>query len=446
LKPFAIFIAEVVVGVTLLRAPASVAAGLPAVRRRLGRTPARLTLATAVLVVLGLATGVAGAIGVRQRIDLVNDATARSGELVVAAQRLYRALSDADATAAGAFLAGGVEPVAMRERYQSDIADAAAALAVVSGGRAGGAQGDAAVAQIAAQLPVYTGLVETARVYNRQGVPIGGAYLREASGLMRQRLLPAAEELHAAVSVELDDARDDAAAFPWFAMLLGLVTIAALVVVQRDLTRQTNRVFNIGLVVATAAAGVIVLWLGVSAVLAAGRLDASRVQGSVPVAQLADVRIAALQARADEAHTLVARGNGGRFEEDYVQAMERVTGPRGLAAVSAPDTGGAVQAAAGAAQKWLAAHKDLRALDDSGQYARAVSAAVGTDPASTASIFNQLDEHLAGAIEQSRQRFDREADRAVGALAGADIGVALLTALLVGGAALGIQRRLAEYR
>ncbi|MEU3456541.1 hypothetical protein ABZ671_23510 [Micromonospora sp. NPDC006766] len=418
---------------------------LPGVQRRLRRTPGRLTLATAVLVVLGLATGVAGALGVRQRMDLVNGATARGGDLTVAVQRLYRALSDADATAASAFLAGGVEPVALRERYQSDIADAAAALSEVSAGRAGGDRGEVAVAQITSDLPVYTGLVETARVHNRQGVPIGGAYLREASGLMRERLLPAVQTLYEATSVQLDDARDRAGGFPWFAVLLGLLTIAALVVVQRYLTRRTNRLFNLGLVAATAATAVLVVWLGVSAALAAERLDASREQGSTPVAQLVGVRIAALQARADEAHTLIARGNGARFEEDYARAMESVTG---LAALSGADatTSDTVDAAAGEARKWLAAHQKLRALDDSGQYTQAVAAAVGTGPESTASIFNQFDEHLADAIEHHRQRFDQDVSRAADALAGADLGVAVLAALLIVGAALGIQRRLAEYR
>ncbi|WP_091195134.1 hypothetical protein [Micromonospora narathiwatensis] len=433
---------------TLVRGPATVATRLPGVRRRLRRTPGRLALATAVLVVLGLATGVAGALGVRQRIDLVNGAVARSGDLTVAVQRLYRALSDADATAASAFLTGGVEPVALRERYQSDIDDAAAALALVSAGRAGGDRGDAAVAQITTELPVYTGLVETARVYNRQGVPIGGAYLREASGLMRERLLPAVQRLSEATARELDDARDRAAAFPWFAVLLGLLTIAALVAVQRYLARTTNRVLNIGLVAATAATVGLVLWLGVSAVLAAGRLDASREQGSEPVARLAGVRVAALQARADEAHTLIARGNGARFEEDYVRAMADVTGRSGLPAVSNADpaTRNSVDAATGEVRRWLAAHQELRALDDGGEYARAVAAAVGTGPESTASIFNQLDAHLADAIEHNGERFDRDVHRAAGALAGADTAVAVLATLLIVGAALGIQRRLAEYR
>lgn len=436
---------------TLVREPTTVAARLPLVQRRLRGTPGRLALATAVLVVLGLATGVAGAVGVRQRTDLINGATARSGELTVAAQRLYRALSDADATAASAFLTGGVEPVALRERYQADIADAAAALATVTGGGAGDQRGQSAAARLAAQLPVYAGLVETARVYNRQGVPVGGAYLREASGLMRERLLPAAEELYAAVSRQLDAARGDAAAFPWFAVLLGVLTIAGLVYVQRYLTRRTNRVFNIGLVAATAAAAVLVVWLGISAVLVGERLDASRDEGSAQVAQLADARIEALRARADESLTLVARGNGAQNEEDYVAAMLRLAGPDGSGGLLAVDTAdattqSAVRAAAGEAGNWMAAHQKLRELDNGGQYNEAVAAAVGTDVGTTASIFNRLDEHLAGAIEHNGERFDQEVRGAARALSGADIGVALLATLLVVGAAVGIQRRLVEYR
>ncbi|MDQ7908445.1 hypothetical protein RB614_28345 [Phytohabitans sp. ZYX-F-186] len=443
---------------TLVREPATRApAAAPAARlrrRAAGRfrgTPGRLVLATVALVVLGLATGVAGVVGVRQRADLVDGAVARSGELAVAAQRLYRALSDADATAASAFLTGGVEPATLRERYQTDIAQAAAALAVVSGGGAGDGRGANAVARIAAQLPVYTGLVETARVYNRQGVPVGGAYLREASGVMRERLLPAAQELYTAVSEELDEARGDAGAFPWFAVALGVLTIAALVVVQRFLTRRTNRVFNIGLVAATVAAVAVVLWLGVSALVAAGRLEASHDRGSEEVARLADARIAALQARADESLTLVARGNGQAFEEDYDKMMDRLAGNERDGGLLVPgDADGptreALTAALTEARNWDSAHQQVRKLDNDGQYAQAVTASVGAEQTSTATIANRLDERLAAAIDHNSENFRQEARGAAGALSGADIGIGLLAALLVLGAAAGIQRRLAEYR
>lgn len=451
-------IPEVVTVTTLVREPATRApAAAPAARlrkrtaSRFRGTPGRLLLATVALVVLGLATGVAGVVGVRQRADLVDGKVARSGELTVAAQQLYRALSDADATAASAFLTGGVEPVELRQRYQDDIARAAAALSVISGGGAGDGRGANAVARIAAQLPIYTGLIETARAYNRQGVPVGGAYLREASGVMRERLLPAAKELYDAVSAELDDARDGAGAFPWFAVALALLTIAVLVVVQLYLTRRTNRVFNVGLVVATVAAAIVVLWLGVSALVTASRLEASHDRGSEEVARLAEARIAALQARADESLTLVARGNGKAFEDDYQLMMNQLAGEGrdgGLLVPGDADepTRQALADALEEARRWDAAHQNVRKLDNDGQYAEAVQASVSTDESSTATIANRLDERLDAAIEHNGDVFRQEVRSAGRSLAGADIGVGLLATLLVLGAAAGIQRRLAEYR
>ena len=59
---------------------------------------------------LGVAAGVAGIAAERQRARLLADIGGVSGPLSVGAQDLYRSLSDADATAANAFLAGGTEP------------------------------------------------------------------------------------------------------------------------------------------------------------------------------------------------------------------------------------------------------------------------------------------------------------------------------------------------
>src|SRR5262249_53664527 len=136
---------------------------------------------------LGVLAGVAAVVGVEQRAGRVDQIRTESGPLTVSAQQLYRSLSDADATAAAALLSGGVEPADLRARYEQDIA--AASDALTAAGAARGADHEA-VAQIAQALPVYTGLVETARTNNRLNLPVGAAYLREASGLMRDRLLP----------------------------------------------------------------------------------------------------------------------------------------------------------------------------------------------------------------------------------------------------------------
>ena len=114
-------------------------------------TPGRLTALMLLLVVLGLLAGIAAAVGIMQRSALVGGVRNGSGALTIQAQQLYRSLSDADATAATAFLSGGVEPVALRQRYLDDISDASAALAAVT---AGAGTDRALVDQLSAQLTV----------------------------------------------------------------------------------------------------------------------------------------------------------------------------------------------------------------------------------------------------------------------------------------------------
>ncbi|WP_157756865.1 hypothetical protein [Plantactinospora sp. KBS50] len=430
-------------------------AGLRArIRGGLRDTPRRLAAVLAGLVALGILVGAIGFAGVRQRAALIDGVTSRSGPLVVAAQDLYRALSDADATAASAFLSGGVEPAAQRERYQRDLSQATAALSTLTAGRAGEELRTDTISVLASGLPMYAGLIETARSYNRQGLPVGAAYLREASGLMRERLLPAALLLYRTVSGELREARSGAASFPWFAVLLGVLAVAALVAAQRWLTRRTNRVFNVGLLIATAAVVALIGWLGTSAVVTATRLSASDRDGSAQVDRLVQARAAALQARADESLTLVARGGGAEFEEDYTLVLNRLIGTDGqggllrAAADGATDPGtrAAARDAAEQARAWLAAHQKLRQLDDNGGYTEAVQAVVGDGPEATTTIFNELDQVLADAIVADSDRFAAHARSAGRALSGVDIGVLALALIMVLGVAVGIQRRLAEYR
>jgi hypothetical protein len=62
-----------------------------------------------------------------------------------------------------------------------------------------------AVATIGDQLPLYSGFVESARADNRQGLPVGAAYLRRASELLTSSILPAADQLSATEAKRLSD-------------------------------------------------------------------------------------------------------------------------------------------------------------------------------------------------------------------------------------------------
>lgn len=417
---------------------------------RLRGTPGRLRGLLVVLVLLGLGAGLAGVIGVEQRSGLVDEVSTSRGPLTVQAQSLYRSLSDADATAAAAFLSTGTEPPALRTRYLDDIAAATKALAAVA---ASGVD-TASVGELSSQLPSYTGLVETARVYNRQGLPLGSAYLREASGLMRQKLLPAAQSLYKAESAGMAADRDDAATFPWLAIPLVVLLLAGLFWSQRWLSRRVNRTFNVGLLGATAAGVVLLLWLGISWVGVFADLSAGQTNGSDQVQLLSAARIAALQARADESLTLVAHGEGASFEADFVTVMDRLAGTRGkpglLAQARAKATDPRVRSDLGDAENdlaaWQATHQKLRGADDGGDYTTAVGLAIGGGADSAATRFNALDSHLADGIDAASAEFAKDARSAGGDLTGAGIGLGVLTLLAVLGTVVGIQQRLAEYR
>ena len=210
---------------------------------------------------------------------------------------------------------------------------------------------------------------------------------------------------------------------------------------------------NVGLATATAAGAVLLLWVGLSWIGAAVNLNASDRDGSGQVEVLAQARIAALQARADEALTLVARGSGGAFEDDFNTNMTTLAGEDGQGGLLAraqhdatdPAVSDALAGAVSAVTEWRTVHTTLRGLDDAGQYPDAVKLAIGTD-GSSAAAFNRVDDRLAAAIATASRAFDEGADSAGGALAATGFGWSVLTLVLVAGVVVGLQQRIAEYR
>jgi hypothetical protein len=414
-------------------------------------TPGRLTAILIVLLLLGIAYGITAFTGSNAANADVSSVQDSSGPLTVSAQSLYRALSDADATAATAFLSPGAETAASRQRYETDIAAAGTALAQVTAG----ASGTSAISArrldvLATELPVYTGLVETARTNNRLGYPVGAAYLREASGLMRATLLPAAQDVYSTQTQRLRSDHNAGAGYPYIAVLLGVVALAALGFAQRYLTRRTRRLVNPGLAAATLALLAALIYQNVAWFGLHSHLDSAQADGSSQVQALATARIDALQARADEALTLVARGSGGSFEQDFQKTMADLVGASGSggrlghAASTATDPAvrAAIRNASSSVAAWRKVHSALRADDDGGNYPDAVTAATG----SASDEFTHVDEYLAAGIAASDATFTKQAAAAGRTIHVVGIVVVILTLLALGGAAIGVQRRIAEYR
>lgn len=417
-------------------------------------TPGRLWGSMVVLILLSLLFGLVGAVMVQTKQNTLDDLANRREPVATASQEIYRSLSDADATAASVFLTVKSDPTMLRERYRRDIAQAGTALAVAATNSDLGAVGDDPINVLTAQLPVYTGLIESANTNNRQGFPVGAAYLREASGLMRAKLLPAAERLYVADTQRLNDQQNDATSYPWFTTLVLLALVAALIYIQRYLSQRTNRVFNIGLVVASGAVAVALLWSAIALTLSAIRAGEGHSMGSQPVQALADARIAAVKARADETLALVARSDDDFYNKEFDRVAKIFGGKDGAGGKmsTARDLAGReanipqVDDAVRNAKRWLASHEEVRRLLDAGKYGTAVEDAVGTSPQGAGTAYYKLDRNLSTGIDSGRKAFVRGTTAGANSLFGLAIGFVVLALIAAAGATVGVSQRLQEYR
>lgn len=421
-------------------------------------TPGRLRLLLAGLIVLSLAWGVLAALTAEQHASAAADVVAVSEPLSLDAEQIYQSLSDADATAAGAFLVGGLEPAADLQRYNADIAQAAVRIEAASAllgssaartqppgqlSKQASATGDD-LATLSAGLPVYADEVGTARADNRIGYPLGAAYLREASNMLRDTLLPAASDIYTKENGRLTSASAQATGLPLLVVTLvfGLGAGYLLYRSSRWLTRRTHRRVNYGLLVAAVAGAVSLVWLAGAFAFGRAELLHAQQHGSVPAEAFARADVAALQAHAAESLTLIDNSGIHSYQQDYL-AQQKLLGPGPgtlLAAVQASAGNGS---AAADAQAWYRAHAALRALDDGGNHTAAVNSAL-SGPAFTS--FTRLSADLSDGINAHQAVFASDARGGRDAFTGLAVGMIVLSLIMVAGCAWGLNRRLAEYR
>jgi hypothetical protein len=421
----------------------------------LATTPGRLWLVLIGLVLLSLAWGALAAFTATRYASAASSVVTTREPLSLDAQRIYAKLSDANDAATTAFLTGGIEPAAVRQRYLSDIAAASSAIENATA-QVGSDPGNAArdLATLAADLPAYTQEVGTADADNRLALPLGAAYLREASGLMRNTLLPAAKDLYAAQNASLSEASAEATGLPLFlaTVVIGLAVGYLLYRASRWLRGRTNRVLNVGLVAAGALVVISLAWLAAAYLGARGDLLDAQARGSATVEAAAQVGIVAQEAHADESLTLIDNTGDDSYQTDYTR-QEGALGPGPgtlLAAASTAASGTpaapAVTAAVSDAQAWFAAHQKVRALDGNGNHLKAVMSVLGTRPGDSGASFSRLSADLDSAMASDQAVFDSTARSAASAYTGLAAVVIAAALLMAAACAWGLSRRLAEYR
>lgn len=414
------------------------------------KTPGRLWLLLIASAAVCLIWGAIAATSALQRTSAANPIVSSTGPLSFDAQQAYRALSDADATEANAYL-DGIEPTASITRVHGDIVAAEADLMAVRAGDPDPAV-RADLTTLTAGIPTYTNLIGKADAFNREGQPVGAAYLGEASNYLRVTLLPTASDLYQKEDARLNADYEQATGVPYLAIGAAVLIALAAFLTQRWLSRRTRRTFNTGLVAASLIGLLSLGWLLISYSSARADLLAARDQGSGPSQALAQAEVTGLGMHSDESLTLINRdGALDPQEQEFLASEKTLTAQLAAAANTGQRAGngspGAARAAAAAsaARAWYGLHTQVYNLNNNGKYLGPTGAVALATGGST-QAFAKVDAALTSGLSADQATFARQAQAGDNALGGLTVGMLVASLLMAAACTWGISRRIAEYR
>ena len=417
-------------------------------RERLSTTPGRLWLLAVSLALGAILFGAIATYAEHSRSQAAHTIRTQTEPLLVDATALYTALSDANATATTTFLQGGLEPASRTARYAGDLNGATSALAALAGSLGTSPAAGPAIARLTGQLPVYTGLIATARANNRQGFPVGAAYLRRASALLGGSILPAANQLYTTVAKRLSDAYASGTAS---AALLALAVVAAaalalLLVAQRFLLRASRRILNPPIVAGTLVLAVVSIWALVGLLEEGSSLNTAR-RESDAVEALSATRVLISRAQSDQSLTLVNRGSDQTDPADFtavLSALTRRAGPLDELGVLARQggTGREVARIDGELAAYRTASAAVAQHQQQGLSLEAASIAARRSGPAAAKLDGELDRSTAAA----QGRFAARAADATSSLSGLWLAIPALTLLALALSIAGLRPRIEEYR
>jgi hypothetical protein len=395
-------------------------------------TPQRLRLLSLGVVVTGVVIGLVGALVFAYLALALGRAKADTAQLI-RVQQIQSNLLSADATATNAFLVGGLEPADQRAAYERAMSSTSSLIAEAA--QAQSADG-AALAALNQQVLTYGGMIEEARANNRQGLPVGAQYLRNASAQLRSEALPILDNLVSANAARAAaEMKADVGYIVAGVAALGLV---AVIIAQLWVARRFRRTFNVGML----ASSIVLFVLAVGSLIVVQQLRSSLNEistGSLDaVNTAADARINANNAKSNESLTLIARGSGQTFEAAWKSSADSVS--EGLGRLTdKPELVSQWQA-------YTDVHSEIRKLDDGGSWDKAVARATGSGRNSSNAAFGAFDANLASYLDGVSQEASSSLadEQPVMIVAAIVILLGGLAAALLG--RRGVAERLREYR
>ncbi len=431
---------------------------LSSVRHFVTTSPGKLVTICVLLALACAGAGFYASVTLERRTHDLQEIINRTEPLAEAAQVLYSSLSVADAAANSSFISGGLESPALRTTYSDALATASSSLITAAGSSedpGNSVTGDRReinddLRTLTTGITTYSGLIETARTNNRLGNPVGSAYLGQASSLMQEQILPAAQRLYESRSLAIADPQSALTSVPWGVYASLVLVIIALVTTSRYLARRTRRRFNAGILAALIAVVFGTVWLLISGLASVAATSNARTAGAEPLRELTAARILTQQARSAETLSLVRRSDQDELERTFQVSTARIgemlrtlsEGHKDDSPVSQKQ----LDSATGALATWHTVDTAVRDDIARGNFAEARRKTVGDGPDTTERAYRDVDSALVDAITSTRTSFRDQINTAQRVLGFTGTGILLLTLFAAAAVILGLIPRIREYR
>ena len=304
------------------------------IRAAAATTPGRYRLWSVVTAVLLLATAAAGwaaATALRSGTDRIRN---NAGPVLVATQSLVSSLAEADAAATAAFLSGAQEDPESRRLYEQALARANEQIQEVSALIGDDEATHENLTSLSVAVTRYAGLVEAARATNRAGVADASRYLVDALNLLATTVANDATRLTDATQrrFERDEDRRDTGVLP--AVALAVIALAVLAAAQLWVFRQSRRVVNVPLALATLLLVGAIGWLAAATFRSGNDIEQARADGYDSITLTSRIQTTAYRAKADETVALIT-GDQARRASAAATAQTLLADRASAAAVEA---------------------------------------------------------------------------------------------------------------
>lgn len=445
------------------------------IKGMMGTTPGRLRLGMFVTFILAVVFALAGYVGVNSARDSVNTIARDAVPSIVTAQSVRVKLLEMDALASQEFLAGGADSGAQaRIKYEAVRKELGEQLTVAAKNISFGKDEQGPLEVLMEKVQTYTGLVEAARANNRQGLPVGAAYLRMASSMLHAEMLPQTQAIDKLNVVQLDK---EYVSFKSGSMVniaiitaAGVALLGTLGYLQLFIAGRMRRRFNLPLLGASAAVVLLTAYSLVGMSLQRTNLGDARETSFNSAYNWLEARGAAYDAKTDQSLYLIALGAGAKYEESMKLKVEKLA-PMNLSAATineaasgriswkglfadeitaSGDNAARADAlnALNALRAYLEQDARIRGYDKSGKRTEAVNLALGNGSTNqdAQKAFDDFNQVLTANLKKATAGFDQSVAKAESNINLLDYAFIVISLLVVALAYLGLTPRINEYR